>query len=415
MPKTRTAAQLRSNAATRLQTLMDVYKYSGKKAFLIEGHGHYPIYKKQSPAKSYILRRGTPVQVPPGKAVIYLSEPGKCMFISTGRMLGAGYFMTSHGLENYLSGKAEAEGVHHANVSRKAFVPGDSFIDSAVSLAPKANQPSFGYVWHLPIRHPRFQGVNMSKNRVPTVGEVLNLPRKDMWVSDIVRDGPYGVYIVSSCLDVPHVPTAYNFPNAPKGFFAPSTKTKAKYAIRGAGIRKKLLSAFRPGIFKKKSLPKKTVVIATKEYRGNLPTANSHKLAFSPYPQNKNVNWGKIVSITNKANARAKRWWKVTARQTKPAEVLRKLQKNSTINLKTIQNLPADRTVLKDLRATQRALQTMRRSPSVFRHLVPARLALKTKIPGFAASSIYSAIRRDPKIASAFSRSPNTPQGSPLN
>jgi hypothetical protein len=278
MLKTRMAQSAALAAGERTSKLLDIWSKHG--AFLIEGHGHYPIYRAKDTEKSvYVLKKPDPITVPQDRAIIYLSEPGKCMWITTGRQLTARLFHSKEGLAEFLSGAAERKGVHHADVSRKTFVFPDAFIDSKVNLEPGTKQPAFGYVWKLPLENLRLSQGKWNKDRVPLANEVLGFKQKDTWVSEIVFGGPPGVYIVSSCLDVPHLPTNYNWPGTAKGFFAPGSPKKAR---KGVGIRKKLLGVFRAGVSKFKSKPKAATtrnVKASRKIGGGVPAAR-----YTPFP-----------------------------------------------------------------------------------------------------------------------------------
>ena len=388
MLKTRMAQSAALAAGERTDKLLDIWRKHG--AFLIEGHGHYPIYRAKNTEKSvYVLKRPNPITVPQDRAVIYLSEPGKCMWITTGRQLTARLFHTKEGLEEFLSGAAERKGVHHADVSRKAFVFPDSFIDSKVNLEPGAKQPSFGYVWKLPLMNPRISQNMWNKDRVPLANEVLNFKQKDTWVSEIVFGGPPGVYIVSSCLDVPYLPTNYNWPGTAKGFFAPGSPKKAR---KGSEIRKKLLGVFRAGISKFKSKPKAVTTRNVKESRKI--KAGIGRLRYTPFPNSPNNWYNKKTK-----NKEIIKTFKKTA--FKVSNILGKLQTNSKLNLSTTPGMTANRRIQKKLAVTQTALQLFRTSPKRFMSVpnLPRTTKLALKLaPGTAASTIYRAINRNPEL-----------------
>jgi hypothetical protein len=388
MLKTRMAQSAALAAEARTAKLLDIWSKHG--AFLIEGHGHYPIYKAKATEKSvYVLQRPNPITVPHDRAVIYLSEPGKCMWITTGRQLTARLFHSKEGLKEFLSGAAERKGVHHADVSRKAFVFPDTFIDSKVNLEPQANQSSFGYVWKLPLQHPRLTQGMWNKDRVPFANEVLNFKQKDTWVSDIIFGGPPGIYIVSSCLDVPHLPTNYNFPGAPKGFFAPGSPKKAR---KGVGIRKKVLGVWRAGVEKFKSKSKSEITKLVKESR-KIGGGPGH-LRYTPFPNSPNQWYYKELENKERIKTFKKTAFKVS-------NILGKLQTNSKINLAKTPGMTANRRVQKKLALTQTALQLWRTSPKRFMSVpnLPRTTKLALRLaPGTAASTIYRAINRKPEL-----------------
>jgi hypothetical protein len=394
MLKTRMAQSAALAAEARTASIMDIWRKHG--AFLIEGHGHYPVYKAKNTEKSvYVLQHPNPITLPTDRAIIYLSEPGKCMWITTGRQLTARLFHSKEGLEEFLSGAAERKGVHHADVSRKAFVFPDTFIDNKVNLKPQDDQPSFGFVWKLPLEYPRIShNVSFNKDRVPFKKEVLSFKQKDTWVSDIVFKGPPGVYIVSSCLDVPYLPTNYNWPGSPKGFFAPGSPKKAR---KGVGIRKKLLGVFRSGVSKFKSKPKSVVTKSVKESRAS--GTGSGRMRYTPFPNSPNNLYKKELKNKEKIKIFKKFGFKVS-------NILGKLQTNSKINLSKTPGMTANRGIQKKLAYTQTALQMFRTSPKRFMSVpnLPriTKLALKLA-PSMAASSIYRAINRNPELGKKIS------------
>lgn len=411
-PKTRTAKESLAGFKMRTKYLVDTFNMYG--AHLIEGHGSYPLYKKSDTHKEYVLRRPDPVPVPWGKAVVYLAEPGKCMWISTGRQLGARYFGSEKGIIDFLSGKAEIEGVHHADVSRKSFIPGDGYLDSTVSLRPSKKQPSFGFVWKLPIDFERVESNKyLPRNITPRRQDVLSLPRKTTWVSDIVRDGPPGVYIVSSCLDAGPIPSTYNWPEARVGWFPPARKEYRKHAVRGAGVRKKILLAFRGGLFKKPAKPKALTAQATRNiHSGGAPGGAFARFSHSPFPSNAVINY---TTQTRNTESRNKPKLRQKIKKTPVQEVLRRLQQNANTHLYSIKNLPANRSLMKNLKTTQIGLMFLRRDPAGFRSFAPRTVGLATRVPGMAATAIYKSVSANPtsNFAKRLQRSPNTPETSP--
>jgi len=411
-PKTRTAKESLEGFKMRAKYLVDTFKTYG--AYLIEGHGKYPLYKRSDTHKGYILRRPDKVPVQWGKAVVYLAEPGKCMWITTGRQLGAKYFGSEKGIIDFLSGKAELEGVHHADISRKSFVPGDGYLDSTVSLRPSKAQPSFGFVWNLPIKFDRVESNKyLRRNIQPRREDVMPLPRKTTWVSDIVRDGPAGVYIVSSCLDAGPIPSTYNWPEARVGWFPPARKEHRKHAVRGVAVRKKILSAFRGGLFKKPVKPKALTAQATRNiHSGGAAGGAFARFSHSPFPSNTGINY---TTQTRKVENRNKPKLRQKIKKTTVQEVLGRLQKNVNTNLNSIKNLPANRTLIKNLRTTKRGLVFLSIDPASFRSIAPRAVGLATRLPGMAATAIYRSISKNPtsNFARRLQRSPNTPETSP--
>jgi hypothetical protein len=336
------------------------------------------------------------------------------MWITTGRQLGAKYFGSEKGIIDFLSGKAELEGVHHADISRKSFVPGDGYLDSTVGLRPLKSQPSFGFVWKLPIKFNRVESNKyLPRNIQPRREDVLSLPRKTTWISDIVRDGPPGVYIVSSCLDAGPIPSTYNWPEARVGWFPPARKEHRKHAVRGVAVRKKILSAFRGGLFKKPAKPKALTAKATRNIStGGAPGGAFARFSHSPFPSNAGINY---TTQTRNVESRNKPKLRQKIKKTPVQEVLSRLQKNANTSLYSIKNLPANRSLMKNLITTKIGLMFLRNKPAEFRSIAPRAVGLATRVPGMAATAIYRSISANPtsNFARRLQRSPNTPETSP--
>jgi hypothetical protein len=108
--------------------------------------------------------------------------------------------------------------------------------------------------------------------------------------------------------------------------------------------------------------------------------------------------------------------------RTNVSEILVKLDNNPNINVGTFKNIPARRSVIKNLRATAKAVQTMKKSPEKFASVAPRslRVAIKaskftglSKVPGLSAAAIiYRNISQNPSsnFAKSMGRAPNTPQ-----
>jgi len=411
-----------TSAAERYKQLWKISK-SGKNVYLIEGHGRYPLYVTENSPKKYILRR--PLQkVPEGKAIIYMAEAGKCMMIMLGKQVTGTYFTTPAGIKEYLTGVAEKEGVYHTDVSAKSFLPSDpGYHDSTVHLSPDKNQPTFGFIWRLPLRFTPTV-LNLKSNRSPTLGEVINIERdlgiqkrKEMWISEIVNNGPPGVYVVFSCLDVGPIPSAYNFPNVPRNYFAPAaTSPEKKHEKKGKKVRETIRKIFtRPALFKRKTLKKTVAKGQQLSYRSG-SSGQWQKATHSIFPHNIGRPHTNIISNITFQNQISIAKQKKASPKVKVSEVLGMLQKNSNMNINTIKNLPARTSVRRTLRATQRGLSILRHNPSYFYAKSPSRwVKAKLKLfPKKAAETMHTAVTRNPKFANWVNKSPNTPANSPV-
>ena len=409
------------SAAERYKQLWKI-SGQGEKVYLIEGHGRYPLYVTENSPKRYTLRR--PLQkVPEGKAIIYMAEAGKCMMIMLGKQVTGTYFTSPAGIKEYLTGVAEKEGVYHTDVSAKSFLPSDpGYHDSTVNLSPSKNQPTFGFIWRLPLRfNPTI--LNLKANRSPTRGEVLNVrtdlfikKRQEMWISEIVNNGPPGVYVVFSCLDIGPIPPAYNFPNIKPNYFAPAATSPEKvHEKRGKKVRAAVRAIFkRPALFKRKTL-KKTVAKGQQLSYRSKGAGPWNAATHSIFPHNVGRPHNNIISNIELQNKASIAKHKTATPKVKVSEALTMLQKNSNMNVNNIKNLPARSSVLRTLKATQKGLSLLRHYPSYFYAQSPSRwVKLKVKLfPKKAAETIHTAVTRNPKFAKWVGGSPNTPNTSP--
>ena len=140
--------------------------------------------------------------VPKGTVVILLAKPGRCMFISAGRILAEQYFGSNNKLVNFFRGEAGASGVHHGEILSRTFFEGEDC--PQVSLEFKdAKYPSFGYVWRLPITRKRTTtGSNLEREPPPLRSEIYNKINhgSELLLRTVVNTLGKGVYIVNACL-----------------------------------------------------------------------------------------------------------------------------------------------------------------------------------------------------------------------
>jgi hypothetical protein len=195
--------------------------------------------------------------VPRGRVVIFLAEPGKCMYISAGRKIAARYFGNNQKLENFFRGKAGQAGIHHGNVLARTYFEGDRYPNMSVAFSDE-RFPSFGYVRRLPLRRPVVEDEwNLKHEGLPELGEVYTAIRKGNRLSleDIMETLGRGVYIVSSCLppsDYVKNRTPVNSPGGGKVGPVTTGLRRLRHAfpsVRAGGRHP------RPGTLKKTHLP----------------------------------------------------------------------------------------------------------------------------------------------------------------
>jgi len=195
--------------------------------------------------------------VPKGRVLIFLAEPGKCMYITAGRRIAAHYFGSNKSLENFFRGEAGKAGVHHGDILARTYFEGDRYPNMSVVFENKS-LPSFGYVRRLPLRRAIVENEpNLRWEGLPELGEIYTTIRKGerRTMENIMETLGRGVYIVSSCLPPPDYVKNRTPVNSPGGGVTGPVTT---------GLRR-LRSAFptarasarhpRPGTIKKTFLP----------------------------------------------------------------------------------------------------------------------------------------------------------------
>ena len=176
------------NELVRLYT-----RYGGKH---VEGHG-------------ILVNLETPVsaKIPKNTAVVFLAEPGKCMWVHAGRSLAHGYFRNENSLIRFFKGEAGRAGIKHGEILSRTFFEGSMYPNMRVTFYDK-NFPGFGFVRRLPLRRNLPQNANnMNKEHLPERGEIFNRvrhgPNSTYYLSQILTLLGPGVYIINACMPPP--------------------------------------------------------------------------------------------------------------------------------------------------------------------------------------------------------------------
>jgi len=131
--------------------------------------------------------------VPPKTVIYFLGRPGYCLHIPTTLGVQNEYFTSKEKLESYMYRSGNKNNITYvSNSQSKVKVPGDSYINLDLKIEPDKEYPTMGYIKKLPTK-PSNQFLTY-KNIVPIAPGWHRL-------SDLIKPG--GVYIVSSCQQIP--------------------------------------------------------------------------------------------------------------------------------------------------------------------------------------------------------------------
>jgi hypothetical protein len=195
------------NAVVRQQKLLNLYNKQGKKAILINGHGH-----TVGPIKN----------VPPNVAILFLAESGKCMDIETSLGIQNKFFTSRKKFLNFLTGgrgpKQNKHYHHVTDILAKTSLEGNTYLNMNIHLTPNKNFKTMGYVKKIPTRPTREQ-VKL-KHLAST-----NFNKGTHRLSNIITKLGNGIYVVSACRSIPEEESNRFLLNiAPKEF--PTTARK---------------------------------------------------------------------------------------------------------------------------------------------------------------------------------------------
>lgn len=152
-------------------------------------------------------------EVPPGTALMFLSEPGYCMYIHTGAGIQKMFFETEAGFRNFLkSGRAHGKHIEYVNtiLSRTHFprgtFPGRPHLNNPtypnmwINLLPNKTFRGMGYIKKLPLTT---SSINAKKQPVPRYGNAVGplVPGRyrlsELLERNNLKSG--GVFVISAC------------------------------------------------------------------------------------------------------------------------------------------------------------------------------------------------------------------------
>jgi len=190
-----------SNRVTRGQTtsqnleakIISTYEKYGCK--LVEAHGSLATINEVANISS---------EVPGNTIVMFMATPGRCMYISAGRMVASEFFTTNSGLKTFFK-SGERRGWHHtSDILSRTFFPGEKMPNVSLTFFDK-DYPSFGYVWRLPLerRNRSSLAANLAREPPPARSEIytnINHGNSRLLLSTVLRRLGPGVYIINACL-----------------------------------------------------------------------------------------------------------------------------------------------------------------------------------------------------------------------
>jgi hypothetical protein len=152
-------------------------------------------------------------EVPPGTALMFLSEPGYCMYIHTGAGIQKMFFETEAGFRNFLkSGRANGKHIEYVNtiLSRTHFPRGTfpgrpnlnnpTYPNMWINLLPNKSFKGMGYIKKLPLTT---SSINAKKQPIPryrnTVGPLVpgRYRLSKLLERNNLKSG--GVFVISAC------------------------------------------------------------------------------------------------------------------------------------------------------------------------------------------------------------------------
>lgn len=289
-----------SNRVTRGQTtsqnlearIINTYKSYGAK--LVEAHGALAT-ENETVNISH--------EVPPNTIVMLMATPGRCMYISAGRMVASEFFTTNNGIISFFK-SGEGTGWHHAeDILSRTFFPGERMPNISLTFFDK-HYPSFGYVWKLPIqrRDRSALAANLAREPPPARSEIytnINHGNSSRLLLSTVlsRLGP-GVYIINACLppgDYKHINfTGSNVPAKGWSGIPRTMSTRTREHVRYSPYIRGQVRPPRPGSKYKTQLPPPD----SRWYRVRAPHTLGGKTVhdfLNALKRNKNLNFNNWV------------------------------------------------------------------------------------------------------------------------
>jgi hypothetical protein len=242
-------------------------------------------------------------KVPPNTIVMLMATPGRCMYISAGRMVASEFFTNNNGLTTFFK-SGEGTGWHHtADILSRTFFPGEQMPNISLVFFDK-HYPSFGYVWKLPIqrRDRSTLHANLAREPPPARSEIytnINHGNSSRLLLSTVlsRLGP-GVYIINACLppgNYKHMNfTGSNVPAEGWNGITRTMSTRTREHVRYSPYIRGQVRPPRPGSTYKTYLPS----AASHWYRVRAPHTLGGKTVhdfLNALKRNKNLNFNNWV------------------------------------------------------------------------------------------------------------------------
>lgn len=205
---------------------LELYRKFG--GYYISGHG-------------FCVRSLSKFRVPNNKAVLYISKASDTLRNNKMALIEQQLLRNNGRVSAFIQGSAKVTNLNYSGENSRLFLPGEEVYDTYIHLTshdkppgsilnsnyneslkgklkpPHSFGPSFGHIWKLPLA-PGFSSsrnfnFNRNKNRIiwniPGMlsNRTINLPtseryklRKEEWkISNIIKNGPPGLYIVGTC------------------------------------------------------------------------------------------------------------------------------------------------------------------------------------------------------------------------
>lgn len=290
-----------SHRVTRGQTtsqnlearIISTYRSYGAK--LVEAHGALAT-KNETANISH--------EVPPNTIVMLMATPGRCMYISAGRLVASEFFTTNNGLTRFFKSGEGTEWHHVSDILSRTFFPGEQMPNISLTFFDK-HYPSFGYVWKLPIQRRDRSALaeNLAREPPPARSEIytnINHGNSSTLLLSTVlsRLGP-GVYIINACLppgDYKHINfTGSNVPAGGWSGISRTMSTRTREHMRYSPYIRRQVRPPRPGSAYKTVLPNNAEL---RWYRVRAPHTLGGKTVddfLNALKRNKNLNFNNWV------------------------------------------------------------------------------------------------------------------------
>lgn len=290
-----------SHRVTRGQTtsqnlearIISTYRSYGAK--LVEAHGALAT-KNETANISH--------EVPPNTIVMLMATPGRCMYISAGRLVASEFFTTNNGLTRFFKSGEGTEWHHVSDILSRTFFPGEQMPNISLTFFDK-HYPSFGYVWKLPIQRRDRSALaeNLAREPPPARSEIytnINHGNSSTLLLSTVlsRLGP-GVYIINACLppgNYKHINfTGSNVPAGGWSGISRTMSTRTREHMRYSPYIRRQVRPPRPGSAYKTVLPNNAEL---RWYRVRAPHTLGGKTVddfLNALKRNKNLNFNNWV------------------------------------------------------------------------------------------------------------------------